>query len=273
MKIALCFLTRGDLLQPKVWDVFFSGAAAEKFTLYCHPKFPEQVTGPILRDRVIPDRVPTRHGHVSIVKATLNLFSHAYAADEDNQYFVLLSESTIPIVRFDDLYQSIARQGEHSIISYTVPSPATLHHRRLYRVTQPELFSPAFFYHDQWIILHRRHMAMLLDHPSVELFDNVYAPDEHYFMNTLVHLRGASLDQFVNRRGTYVNWRDKEIKFHATPTGQIFGNTVHPKTYRQLPEADLAEAENRGCWFFRKVDAACDCSMVSERLLPGAPRG
>jgi len=40
---------------------------------------------------------------------------------------------------------------------------------------------------------------MLLDHPSLALFSNVFAPDEHYFMNALVHLKGASLDQFVNR--------------------------------------------------------------------------
>jgi hypothetical protein len=268
MKIAFCFLTRGDLLQPKVWDSFFAGASAEKYTVYCHPKHPEQVSGPILAGRIIDQRVPTRHGHVSIVKASLHLFSQAYDADKDNEYFILLSESTIPIVPFDDLYRAIALHGAHSIISYSVPPADTEHHQRLFTVTQPELFAPAFFYHDQWVALHRRHVAMLLDHPALALFAEVFAPDEHYFMNTLVHLKGASLEQFVNQRTTFVNWRDREVKLHASrETGQVVGQTVHPKTYRQLSDADLAEARSGGCWFFRKVDAACDCADVVKGLL------
>jgi hypothetical protein len=270
MKIALCFLTRGDLLQPKVWEGFLAGAARDKYTVYCHPKFSEQVTGPILRDRIISHQVPTQHGHATIVKATLNLFSQAYAEDEDNEYFVLLSESTIPIVPFEHIHQGIESQGAHSIVSYNVPPRDTDHGRRLNAVTQPELFAPAFFHHDQWIILHRRHVAMLLEHPFLELFGNVYAPDEHYFMNTLVHIKGAPLDQFVNQRATFVNWRDKAIKFHATASGQIFGRTIHPKTYRVLSAADLDEARHAGCWFFRKVDAKCDCGIVLPQIAAAA---
>lgn len=265
MKIAFCFLTRGDLFQPKIWKGFFNGAALEKYTAYCHPKEPEHVAGPILRDRIIDERVPTQHGDVSLVKATLNLFSKAHDDDEDNQYFVLLSESTIPIVSFEHFYKSIERHGGHSIISYSVPPPNTEHHQRLFAVKQPALFSSAFFHHDQWVILHRRHVSMLLDHPSLALFSNVFAPDEHYFMNALVHLKGASLDQFVNQRSTFVNWRDKAIKTYTNPTtGQVVGRTFHPKTYHQLSAADLAEAHNGHCWFFRKVDAECDCATVWE---------
>jgi hypothetical protein len=271
MKIAFCFLTRGDLFQPKVWESFFSSAPLEKYTIYCHPKEPEHVASPILSGRIINDRVPTRHGDVSIVKATLNLFSTAHNDDEDNQYFVLVSESTIPIVSFDYLYKSVERNGSHSITSYNVPPPNIEHHQRLFTVKQRELFSSAFFSHDQWIILHRQHVSMLLDHPSLALFNNVFAPDEHYFMNALVHLKGASLDQFVNQRATFVNWRDKVIKTYTSPeTGQVLGRTVHPKTYHQLSAADIKEARNGDCWFFRKVDAECDCTIVTKHLLRAA---
>jgi hypothetical protein len=267
MKIAFCFLTRGDLLQPKLWESFFAGAAPEHCTVYCHPKEPEQVASPILRNRIIDDIVPTQHGHVSIVKATLNMFSQAHDDDEDNQYFVLVSESTIPIVAFERVREGLAGHGPHSTISYSVPPPNTEHHQRKFAIGWHALFSPAFFHHDNWIILHRRHVRILLDHPSLELFGSVFAPDEHYFMNVLVHLKGASLDQFVNRRATFVNWRDKEAKnYLSRETGQVAYRTVHPKTYHRLSAADLAEADDGGCWFLRKVAADCDCTIVSERL-------
>lgn len=102
------------------------------------------MASPILKDRIINDRVVTQHGHVSIVKATLNLFSQAYVDDDDNQYFVLLSESTIPIVSFDRFNKSIERRGPHSIINYTVPPSNAEHHQRLFAMEQPELFSSAF---------------------------------------------------------------------------------------------------------------------------------
>jgi hypothetical protein len=267
MKIAFCFLTRGDLLQPKVWEAFFVGAEPTKHSVYCHPKQPADVTSPVLKDRIIDDLVPTLASHVSIVRATLNLFTQAYADDNDNQYFVLLSESTIPIASFANVYKGIERQGARSIVTYSVPPPGSEHHRRLATIKHPERFASAFFYHDTWIILHRRHVRMLLDAPSLLDFADVFTPDEHYFMNVLVHLAGVRLDQFVNHRATFVNWREKDIKLHTSPaTGQIVGRTIHPKTYYELSAADLAEAHAGHCWFFRKVAAACNCDIVLKQL-------
>lgn len=267
MKIAFCFLTRSDLLQPNVWKAFFAAAEQEKYTIYCHPKDAEDVTAPILSGRIINDRVATQHGHVSLVKATLNLFSQAYDDAEDNQYFILLSESTIPIVSFNEIYENAKRCQSRSVVSYRVAPPNSEHHQRLSAVSQPALFSSAFFHHEQWVILHRRHVSMLLAHPSLALFSRVFAADEHYFMNVLVHLKGASLDQFINRRATFVNWRDWEQRTYTNvATGKVMGHTIHPKTYFRLSPADIAEADNERCWFFRKVDAKCDCTLVLPRL-------
>ena len=264
MKIAFCFLCIGDVSQPKLWTRFFASAPSERYKVYCHPKELELVSTQFLRGGIINKRVPTRHGDISLVKAALNLFSTAYDDDPDIQYFVLLSESTIPILPFNQIYNIIDQQGARSIINYNVPPTNSEHHNRLLSVKEPALFSTAFFHHDQWIILHRRHVSKLLDHPSLTLFSNVFAPDEHYFMNVLVHVRDTALDEFVKHAATFVNWRDKTVKTYTNPeTGQFIGRTVHPKTYYQLSGLDIVQALGAHYWFFRKVDPTCDCTFLS----------
>jgi hypothetical protein len=75
MKIAFCFLTQSDVFHPTIWEAFF--ADAEKLRVYCHPKYPALVKSHLLAGRVISERVSTRHGHISIVDATLALFAAA----------------------------------------------------------------------------------------------------------------------------------------------------------------------------------------------------
>ena len=77
MKIAFCFLSIGDVSQPELWTRFFSSASPGKYKVYCHPKEPELVTSQFLRDRIVRKRISTRHGDVSLVQASLNLFSAA----------------------------------------------------------------------------------------------------------------------------------------------------------------------------------------------------
>jgi hypothetical protein len=267
MKIAFCFLTRDDVLQPAVWDRFFAGAPQALYNVYCHAKFPDRIGSPILKDRVIKDLVPTSHADVSIVDATIRLFAAAHDADPDNQYFILLSESTIPLVPFHAIRAELERCQSRSIISFSVPAPDTEHYRRSLAVADQKIFSAAFYFHDQWIVLHRRHVRLLMERSFLHLFDKVFAPDEHYFLNVLAHPLGVPLDQFISRRVTFVNWRDREEKLYRDrTTGRIVARTVHPKTYRTLPDADLAAARRDRCWFFRKVDAACDCRAVLDAL-------
>jgi hypothetical protein len=265
MKIAFCFLTQGDLLQPALWQAFFATAPQGRCNVYCHPKTPAAVTSEILSGRIIRERVATRHGDISIVAATLALFAAALADDVDNQFFVLLSESTIPIVPFAPIAGELAYAGPRSFVSYSVPAPDTEHHLRLRQVAGGARFAAAFYHHEQWVVLHRSHVLGLLDRSPLAQFGRVFAADEHYVMNVLVHLRATPLEQFVNRRTTFVNWRDQETRVRSgEETGEAGWLTYHPKTYTTLSALDLSEARN--AWFFRKVTASCDCRLAFERL-------
>src|SRR5262249_52461715 len=142
-----------------------------------------------LAGRIISERVSTRHAHISIVDATLALFAAAYCDDAENQYFILLSESTIPIVPFAAICSELARCESRSLIPFSVPPPGTEHHARLQTIANNAIFAKAFYLHDQWIVLHRRHVAALLDRSALAQFARVFAADEHYIMNVLVHVK------------------------------------------------------------------------------------
>jgi hypothetical protein len=267
VKLAFCFLTRGDLLQPQLWEAFFGTAPADRYSLYCHPKEPGQVTGRLLADRIIVEHLPTLHGHISLVEASLALFEAAFA-DAENEYFILQSESTVPIVPFSRVWDGLAGAGGRSLIPYWFPEQDTESYARLRSVQNAHLFETPFFKHSQWVVLHRRHVALLLDRAYLSWFEAMFAPDEHYFMNVLAHLKGVPPEEVEAQWTAHVNWQDREVKVYLNAeTGEFIRYTSHPKTYEALTAADLAAAAPN--WFFRKVSAETDCSLALEQIRAG----
>jgi hypothetical protein len=255
MSIALCFLTVGDLSQPAMWEAFL--AQGDGYRIYCHPKHPEQVATHFLKDRIIAGRVATGHGQVSLVDATLNLFRAAYT-DERNQHFILLSDTTIPIMAFADVARELSALSGKSIISFRIPAAGTEHFRRQAALPPDCRFNP-FFEHDQWVVLSRKHAGLVLDKPKLQSFARMFAADEHYFMNILAHHCAVRPDEVLNRRKTFVNWKDREVKEVKDAAGRLLRRTVHPRTYDSLTSSDVLAARGLGCWFFRKVSRSADC--------------
>jgi len=207
------------------------------------PSTREHVVSRTLAGRVIRNRVSTHHAHISLVEATLALFAAAFDGG-DNQCFILVSESTIPITSFVNIRDDLARCGARSLIRYSVPPPNAEHHQRLNMVINGLPFAKAFYHHDQWVVLQRRHVEPLLDRSYPPLFARLFAADEHDIMNVLVHMKGVSQDELINRRTIFVNWQEKEIKLYVHPgTGQIIECTYHPKTYTNLTPSDLDIAQ------------------------------
>jgi len=255
MTVALCFLTIADLSQPAMWDAFF--ARADGATVYCHAKQPDEVTTGLLKNGIIAERVATAHGKASLVEASLNLFRAAFV-DVRNEHFILLSETTVPIVPFADVARGLGGLAGKSLISFRIPAQGTEHFRRQAALAEGCHFTP-FFEHDQWIILSRRHVGLLLEKPKLHCFARMFAPDEHYFMNVLVHHCGMRPDEVLNRRRTFVNWKERQVKEVRDEKGRLVRRTVHPRTYDGLTSSDVLEARGAGCWFFRKVSQGADC--------------
>lgn len=102
-KIAFLFLVIDDINFPTIWEDYFRGNEG-KFSIYCHPKNPQNVVTPWLRENIIPHLVETSWGHITNAYFTL-----LYEALKDplNQKFIIISESCLPLRSFDDLYNKL----------------------------------------------------------------------------------------------------------------------------------------------------------------------
>ena len=103
-KIAFLFLTIDNLKHSSVWEEYFKGVDKKKYSLYVHPKHHDKVSDDILKGNIIDDLVETKHGF--LVEAMIKLMN-AGLKDKDNKFFVFVSDSCIPIKRFDVLYEEI----------------------------------------------------------------------------------------------------------------------------------------------------------------------
>lgn len=187
MKLAFLFLTRDNHNQGELWKTFFAGLPRECYSIFCHPKFPDRVTQPFLRDNIIPEIIGTEHAHISLVRATLLLLSHA-CRDPRNDHFVLLSDSCIPLFGFDHIQRMFSRSSK-SLISYESGLRDEDTVRRWRQLRDPSFVaSDRFAKQHQWMALRRDLAEMILEHDSTEVFEKMYAPDEHYFINLLVKL-------------------------------------------------------------------------------------
>jgi hypothetical protein len=95
----------------------------------------------------------------------------------------------------------------------------------------------------------------------------MYAADEHYFANALLHSVGVLADDIIPRRTTFVNWKGGETKLFRDESGKLKSRRIRPKTYHSISVSDVLEARGKGHWFFRKVSERCDCSHIRNFVL------
>jgi hypothetical protein len=100
MKIAFLFLLIDNPNFPKLWDKYFNGNE-EKYNIYIHTKYPNKHTWK--PKNIIPNIEETEWGFVT--RAYIALFKEAYK-NKENMKFILISESCLPIKKFDKFYNA-----------------------------------------------------------------------------------------------------------------------------------------------------------------------
>ncbi|CAH8391781.1 unnamed protein product [Eruca vesicaria subsp. sativa] len=223
-KIAFLFLTHGTLPFEKLWDEFFKGHEG-KFSIYIHTS--KEGTVHISRhfyDREIHSDEAT-WGRTSMVDAEKRLLVSALE-DPDNQHFVLLSESCIPLHTFDYTYRYLLNSNVSFIESFVDPGPHGTGRHMEHML--PEVTKEDFRKGAQWFTMKRQHaVIMMADSLYYSKFrkycglsksaiggDKNCTADEHYMPTFFSKMDPMGIS---NWSVTYVDWSKRRR---------------HPKTFR-----------------------------------------
>ncbi|CAG7887664.1 glycosyltransferase BC10 [Brassica rapa] len=219
-KIAFLFLTPGTLPFEKLWDEFLKGHEG-KFSIYIHPskERPVHISRHFSDREIHSDEVTW--GRISMVDAEKRLLVNALE-DPDNQHFVLLSESCIPLHTFDYTYRYLLHSNVSFIESFVDPGPHGTGRHMEHML--PEIAKEDFRKGAQWFTMKRQHAIIVMADglyyskfreycgPGIEADKNCIA-DEHYLPTFFSMLDPMGIS---NWSVTYVDWSERRW---------------HPKTY------------------------------------------
>ncbi|KAI3806610.1 hypothetical protein L1987_22520 [Smallanthus sonchifolius] len=213
-KVAFMFLTPGPLPFEVLWDKFFQGHDG-RFSVYVHASR-EQAThvSPYFNGRNIRSE-KVDWGKISMVDAERRILMNALQ-DPDNQQFVLLSDSCVPLHNFDFVYNYLIFSNLSFIDCYDDPGPHGAGGRYSEHML-PEIEFKHFRKGSQWFTMTRKHaliiMADSLYYRKFRLYcrpgfegRNCYS-DEHYFQ-TLFYMVDPS--GIANWSVTYVDWSERK---------------------------------------------------------------
>lgn len=222
-KIAFMFLTRGPVILAPLWEKFFKGHEG-LYTIYVHSDPSYNGSEPresVFHGRRIPSK-EVQWGSVNMIEAERRLLANALL-DFSNQYFVLLSESCIPLHNFSTIYSYLINSSQNFVESYDLPGPVG--RGRYNRQMGPTIKINQWRKGSQWFQMNR-------DLATEVISDTEYFPvfqkhckgscyaDEHYlptFVNTKFGERNS------RRTLTWVDWSkggphpSKFVRMHVTP--------------------------------------------------------
>ena len=256
---------------PKIWENYFAGNE-DKYTIYCHPKYPDKVTVDWLKSNIISNLVETGWGY--IVGAYHNLLTEAYA-DIDNYKFVTISESCVPLKPFNIFYNELFKNDiKTSYIKFMKIKDYDLNQRIKVNAGHQK-----YNWHKHYarFCLSRYHVEKLLKKINdFEFFEHMHIGDE-FFLTML-----APYDKYIKDFAiTYDNWdyvvdrrkkvnndikklyeememtNNKEkydkikIKIHDL---QIMRDdfSKNPKSYSEVTKKDIYDAKKIDSFFWRK---------------------
>ncbi|THU52763.1 hypothetical protein C4D60_Mb10t07360 [Musa balbisiana] len=219
-KIAFMFLTAGSLPFEKLWEKFFQGHEG-RFSIYVHASTekPLHVSPLFIGTDIHSEKVSW--GKISMVEAEKRLLVNALQ-DTDNQHFVLLSDSCVPLHNFDYVYNYLTGTNISFIDCFEDPGP---HGTGRYSENMlPEIEKEDFRKGAQWFSIKRQHALLILAdgvyYTKFKLYcrpgmegRNCYS-DEHY-LPTLFHM--VDPGGIANWSVTHVDWSEGKW---------------HPKAYR-----------------------------------------
>lgn len=205
-KIAFMFLTKGPLPLAPLWERFLKGHEG-LYTIYIHSLPSYNVDFPsssVFHRRQIPSQV-AEWGRMSMCDAEKRLVANALL-DISNEWFILLSESCIPVHNFTIIYKYLMKSRYSFMGAFDDPGP--FGRGRYNQNMAPEVNISQWRKGSQWFEINRRLAINIVEDTTYyQKFEMFCKPacyvDEHYFP-TMLTIEAPNL--LANRSITWVDW-------------------------------------------------------------------
>ncbi|KAG2666117.1 hypothetical protein I3843_15G037200 [Carya illinoinensis] len=235
-KIAFMFLTKGPLPLAPIWERFLKGHEGF-YSIYVHSLPSFQANFPpssVFYRRQIPSQI-SEWGRMNMCDAERRLLANALL-DISNEWFILLSESCIPVYNFSVIYRYVMNSTYSYMGAFDDHGPYG--RGRYNRNMAPEVYINQWRKGSQWFEVNRNLAISIVEdtifYPKFEQFcrPSCYV-DEHYFPTMLTIQAG---NQLANRSITWVDWSR---------------GGAHPATFGRL---DITEE------FFKRILEGHNCT-------------
>lgn len=239
-KIAFLFLIYDVIIHEEIWNVFFKSVDPNKYNIYIHYKSNTPLQ--YFEKYKLDFCVETEWADISIVYAQ-NMLLQAARKDPENQHFIFLSGSCIPLKNFDELYHSL-----NTNYSYFNMSPQSHCFPRCNPTLQfidKKYIQKA----SQWCILSRKHMELMIGQTDYTTWFDYpcTVPDEHCYITNIFqhHLENELITtpNIAKDATTFTNWEGMDYKY-PSDTGL--------KNYDDISDEELLYLLKSKSFFGRK---------------------
>ena len=183
--IIFCFLTYDNIITYKYWNKFFENVDEYKYQVFIHPKNNININLYKFKINKVKNIIPTvNKTHISIVKATLELFKESY--NNNGSHYVFLSQNCIPLYNFTSL--------EGLILKFNKSVVSCINHNKKERYLQLTNKIKNFMNYNDFVkqqpnmILVKDDVYELIKNDLTNHFRYMTCPDEHYFINVLLYV-------------------------------------------------------------------------------------
>ena len=239
-KIAFCFLIIDGIHHEELWHKYFANVDTRKYTIYIHYKTDTPLT--YFEPYKLNNCIETSWGDISLVHAQ-NLLLEEALKDPENEHFIFVSGSCIPLKHFDYTYAYLKKKYSYfSIVPQEQCFPRCDHalsfiDRRFIQKSH------------QWCILNKKHAQLMVDKEKQEYLEwFISFPDEHcYITNLYVHSLENEIIVNMNKNTetTFANWDGGALK-----------------NYDSISQEELAALLKKNYLFGRKFNKECDLSTL-----------
>ena len=217
MKITFCFLVVDKVKNTLLWQDFFSKNTCEyEIIIHSKNKNNNYKDYSVFKDKIIKKTAYTKWGH--LMNAQQKMWK---SVDQNSDYYVLLSESCIPLNSFGILHNYLNSCNNKSLLFYN-------------DIWWKQKDTTTFNWKGahQWIIFNNRHLKLLSDKNLLkQIHKKVEHADDESFPATALSFMNKLESECIHKKTTFVDW-NRNV------------NRMHPYTFINLTTDDWKMLED-----------------------------